>query len=270
MTAPNPPPHDRHPLLDLPGIAHGFFGRRGGVSAGIHASLNCGPGSDDEAMAVATNRARVATALTAGGAAPLITNHQVHGQAVVTVDGHGFTLYPEAGHGATSRPQADGMIATRPGVVLGALAADCAPVLFADPEARVIGAAHAGWKGAVGGVTDAVIAAMEAAGARRALIRAVIGPCIAAASYEVGPELRAAAIAADPAAAGFFTPGRADRLQFDLPGYLLDRLRQSGITAASLGIDTYVNEATLFSYRRTTHRGEPDYGRQVSAITLLA
>ncbi|WP_296717244.1 peptidoglycan editing factor PgeF [Tistrella sp.] len=262
------PPHDRHGLLHLPGIAHGFFGRQGGVSTGLYTSLNCGPGSADDPAAVAENRRRVAAALTP---APrhLLTNHQVHGRRVITVDEDGLALYPEAGRGAEGRPHADGMVTRLPGIVLGALAADCAPVLFADAEARVIGATHAGWKGAVGGATDATIEAMEALGASRSRIRAVIGPCIAGPSYEVGPELRDAATAADPAAAGFFSPGCDDRLHFDLPGYLLTRLRRNRITADAIGTDTYGATDTLFSYRRTTHRGEADYGRQVSAIVLL-
>jgi len=223
--------------------AHGFFGRSGGVSEGIFASLNCGPGSGDARGAVMENRRRVGEAV--GG--KLLTLYQIHSAAAVTV-----TEAWEQG------PQADAMATDRPGLALGVLTADCAPVLFADGEAGVIGAAHAGWKGALGGVTDAAIAAMERLGAKRARIAAAIGPCISQANYETGPEFR------ERFDARFFA-GR----HFDLEGYVAERLAAAGIeNVARLAACTYAREDDFFSYRRATHRGETDYGRQVSAIVL--
>jgi YfiH family protein len=235
------------PALTSARIAHGFFGRGGGVSKGIFASLNCGPGSGDARGDVIENRARVAEALAPG--AVLLTLHQIHSGEAVTV-----TAPWKLGEG----PKADAMATNVPGLALGILTADCAPALLADGEAGVIGAAHAGWKGALGGVTDSVIAAMESLGARRERITAAIGPCISQANYETGPEFR------ERFPARFFQ----DR-QFDLEAYAAERLASAHIqNVARLGTCTYAREADFFSYRRATHRGEADYGRQVSAIVL--
>ncbi len=245
-------------LAALPGIRHGFFGRQGGVSTGIYDSLNCGPGSNDEAGAVRENRRRVAAAL---GAGDLLSLHQVHGPEVIVVRDSW-----EAG----ARPRCDAMVTDRPGLALGTLAADCGPILFADPDAQIIGAAHAGWRGAVSGVADATVAAMEKLGARRDRIRAVLGPTIAQASYEVGAEFPAPFLAQDAAYARFFAPGaRPGKFQFDLPGYIVARLGGLGLAAAAwIGRDTCADAATYFSYRRTTLNGGGDYGRNVSAIAL--
>jgi YfiH family protein len=228
-------------------ISHGFFGRTGGVSKGIFASLNCGPGSGDERGDVIENRKRVADALAPD--TTLLTLYQIHSGEAVSV-----TAPWNLGEG----PKADAMATNVPGLALGILTADCAPVLLADAEADVIGAAHAGWKGALGGVTDSVIAAMESLGARRERIAAAIGPCISQANYETGPEFRERFPAA-------FFEGR----QFDLEAYVAERLTAAHIqNVARLGACTYAREADFFSYRRATHRGEADYGRQVSAIVL--
>jgi polyphenol oxidase len=243
------------------GIAHGFFTRRGGVSTGIYASLNCGPGSGDAAEAIAENRRR-ATAMLAGSAqVRLVTLYQIHSPHAVTVT----EPWPDGGG-----PKADAMATDRPGIVLGILTADCAPVLLADAEARVIGAAHAGWGGALSGVIEAVVGAMENLGARRDAIRAGIGPCISQSAYEVGPEFEQRFRAASSDAARFFAPSsRGDHWQFDLEAYVAQRLREAGIGKVEpLSVCTYANEAEFFSYRRTTHRKEPDYGRQLSAIML--
>ena len=238
----------------LAGLQHGFFTRQGGVSGGLYDSLNCGPGSDDDGGAVAENRARVATHL---GARTLLSLHQVHSDRVVTVTDPDWQ---------GERPQADAMVTDRPGIALGALAADCAPVLFADARAGVIGAAHAGWKGALGGVLEATVEAMRALGARD--IRAVVGPAISQRAYEVGPEFLDRFMDEDPDFSMFFAQGQGDRYQFDLPGFALSRLRAAGAEAEWCGRCTYSDPARFFSYRRTTHSGEPDYGRQVSAIRL--
>ncbi len=248
------------PALDgLPGIIHGFFGRAGGVSQGIYAGLNCGQGSDDRPADVIENRARVARAV---GVAPdrLVSVHQVHGREAVTVTAPW-----------TERPKADAMVTTVPGLALGVLAADCTPVLFADPQARVIGAAHAGWRGALAGVTDATVAAMEALGARRDRIRAAIGPTIRGQSYEVGAEFPAPFLADDAGNTRFFRPAtRPGHHMFDLPGYLAARLAGLGLAAVDdLEQDTLTQPDRFFSYRRTTLAGEPDYGRQLSAIALV-
>ncbi len=257
MTA---PPVLEAPALDgAPGLRHGFFTRQGGVGGGLYASLNCGFGSDDAAGDVAENRRRAARAL---GAAPdrLVTVYQVHGTDVVTVD----TPWRPG-----KSPRADGMVTRRPGIVLGILTADCAPVLLADAEAGVVGACHAGWRGALDGIVDATLAAMVALGAARARIRAAIGPCIAQRSYQVGPEFRATFTEADPAHDGFFTADSGDRSRFDLEGFVSARLETAGIGETSaLGLDTCADAARLFSYRRATLAGEPDYGRLLSAITL--
>jgi polyphenol oxidase len=237
-------------------LPHGFLGRRGGVSAGIHGGLNVGLGSDDDRIAVLENRRRAAGAVLPG--APLVTVHQVHSADVITV---------EAPWGDDARPKADAIVTNRPGVLLGILTADCGPVLFADGDAGVIGAAHAGWKGAIAGVTDATITAMEALGADRSRITAAIGPCIARASYEVDDGFLRRFEEADPANERFFTPGRTGHHQFDLEGYIAARLAAAGVTRVeALGLDTYSDPDRFFSFRRATHNSEPDYGRQISLI----
>jgi YfiH family protein len=254
------PPRLTHDSLEP--MPHGFFGRAGGVSDGLYASLNCGLGSKDAPERVRANRAQIAAALGVAGA-PVLTCHQVHSAEVVTVD---------RPWDAGAQPKADGLVTRTPGLVLGALAADCMPLLFADPRAGVIGAAHAGWRGALAGIAEATVAAMERLGARRDSIRVVIGPCISQAAYEVGPEFVAEFVANDPSNTRFFTePQHGKRPHFDLPGYMAGRLSTLGLASAvSLGACTYAEPETWFSYRRTTHRGEPDYGRQISAITLSA
>jgi YfiH family protein len=245
------------PDLLSPGIRHGFFGRQGGASTGIFAALNCGLGSGDAREAVIRNRGIVAAAL-GGGESDIVTAHQVHSAEAMIVR-------ERVAH--EERPKLDGLVTDRPGIILGTLTADCAPVLFADAEARVIGAAHAGWKGALTGVTDATVRKMEELGAARSRIAAVIGPTISKANYEVGPEFRERFPAE---ASRFFSPSvKSGHSMFDLPGYLADRMRRSGIgTVIDLALCTYADEARFFSYRRATHRGETDYGRQIAAITL--
>jgi YfiH family protein len=239
---------------------HGFLGRRGGVSVGDLAGLNVGYGSSDDRAAIDENRRRAVAAVLTGAA--LATVHQVHSPIVV----HAEQAWPQ-----DVRPKADAMVTDRPNVLLGILTADCAPVLFADSEAGVIGAAHAGWRGAIAGVTDATITAMEQIGARRERIRAAIGPCIAQPSYEVDEEFRARFLADDAANARFFDEGSAGRPHFALEPYIAARLQAAGIAGFdALGLDTYADPERFYSYRRATHRGEPDYGRQVSLIGLAA
>jgi YfiH family protein len=239
-------------------VPHGFLGRRGGVSTGLHAGLNVGIGSDDDAGAVAENRRRATGAVLPGGA--LVTLYQVHSADAVTIQAPIVT---------SVRPRADALVTDRPGLALGILTADCVPVLLADRDAGVIGAAHAGWKGAIGGVTDAALLAMEALGARRERIAAAIGPCIARASYEVDDAFARRFEAADPANERFFTPGAPGHHQFDLEAYVTARLATAGVTRIeALGLDTYADEARFYSFRRATHRGEPGYGRQISIIGL--
>lgn len=246
--------------LTLDGIGHGFFTREGGVSEGLYASLNCGLGSGDSPEAVRENRGRVAGRLGVAGER-LLTLYQVHSPTAVTVEG------PWTGE----RPEADALVTATPGLAIGVLTADCAPVLLADPQARVIGAAHAGWKGAVTGVVEATLAAMERLGARRQRIAAAVGPCIAQPSYEVGPEFPAPFLAQDPGNAAFFRPGAGDRLHFDLKGFVAERLRRAGVGALAVDpADTQADEARFFSFRRSTKRGEKDYGRLISAIVLEA
>ena len=249
------------PRLTVPafaGLPHGFFGREGGVSTGIHAGLNVGLGSSDDPAAVAENRERIAEALNA----TLVTVHQVHSPTVVRV------LAPIP---TDKRPQADAMVTDAPGLALGVLTADCAPVLLADVEAGVIGAAHAGWKGALTGVVAATVAMMEGLGARRERIAAAVGPCIARKSYEVDQAFFDRFAADDPAHERFFAAGKPGHHQFDLEGFVVARLAQAGVTRiAALGEDTYSQPGRYFSYRRTTHAGEADYGRQLSAIALPA
>ncbi len=238
--------------------AHGFLGRRGGVSTGIHAGLNVGLGSDDDRTAVIENRQRVVDAVLPG--AQLCTLFQVHSADVVILDGPPVEA---------NRPRADAMVTNRPGLLLGVLTADCGPVLFADEAAGVIGAAHAGWKGALGGVTDATIAAMEKLGAQRDRIVTAIGPCIAQASYEVDEGFLVRFAEANPENERFFKAGRTGHHQFDLEGYIAHRLACAGITRVeALGLDTYADADRFFSFRRATHRGENGYGREISVIGL--
>jgi YfiH family protein len=242
----------------LGAVAHGFLGRVGGVSAGIHAGLNVGLGSDDDRAAVAENRRRAVEAVLPGAA--LVTVHQVHSAEAVTA----VEPWPDE-----SRPRADAIVTDRPGLLLGVLTADCAPVLLVDSQARVVGAAHAGWKGALGGVTDAALAAMEALGAQRVRIAAAVGPCIAQASYEVDAAFEANFVAAEPLNARFFRSGRAGHAWFDLAGYVVARLKVAGIgSVEALGLDTYADDRRFFSYRRATHKGEPGYGRQIALIGI--
>ena len=244
----------------LPHVRHGFFTREGGVSKGIYAGLNCGLGSEDDKGAVIENRARIATKL---GVARenLITVYQIHSADVIRV------TEPWSHEDA---PRADAMVTTRPDVALGVLAADCTPVLFADAKARVIGAAHAGWKGAFTGVLEATIVAMTELGARRENIIAAVGPCISRDAYEVGPEFRDRFLEAKATNDIWFTLSARDGyFMFDLTGYVAHRLSAAKIdTVTRLDRCTYGDEPRFFSYRRTTHRGEPDYGRQMSAIAL--
>lgn len=244
--------------LNDPRLAHGFFGRPGGVSKGVYAGLNCGPGSGDEREAVLENRRRAMDNL--GGPA-LVTCYQVHSATCVTVT--------EA-WAIGEAPHADAMVTNRPGLALGILTADCAPVLFADAEAGVIGAAHAGWKGAIGGVTDAVLTAMEALGAKRSAISAAIGPCIAQASYEVDGAFRDRFLAAASGNDRFFTNGaREGHYHFALESYVVQRLADAGVSdTVPLRNDTYADSDRFFSFRRATHRGETDYGRDLSAIVI--
>lgn len=238
-------------------VRHGFFTRRGGASSGIFAGLNCGVGSSDQAEIVEINRARVAAALdlAPGG---LVTLHQVHSAEVVRVDG------PLPG-----RPRADAMVSAVPGIGLGILTADCQPVLFCDPQAGVIGAAHAGWRGARDGVLEATLAAMTALGARPENTRAVIGPTISQRAYEVGQEFFDSFRGDDPDSVRFFANGAPGKYHFDLPGYGLARLRAAGIGQAEwTGHCTYSDAGRFFSYRRSTHAGEEDYGRLISVIRL--
>ena len=245
------------PNLTRPGIAHGFFGREGGVSGGLYASLNCGPGSRDDAAAVTENRRRIADALSSGTA--LISLSQVHSPIVHTLNS-----------APAQRLEGDAMVTATPGLGLGILTADCAPVLLADGEARVIGAAHAGWKGALGGVLEATLEAMEKLGADRNRIAAAIGPCISQANYEVGWDFRDRFLELGLRQRKFFIPSdKEGHYRFDLEDYAASRLTAAGVTSVQkLGVCTYPAENGFFSFRRTTHAGEPDYGRQVSAILL--
>lgn len=242
----------------LAGTRHGFLGREGGLSQGLYASLNVGLGSADDHATIVENRARAVATVAPG--ARLATLRQVHSARVVAVT---------APFADDARPHADGVVTATPGVALGILTADCAPVLLADVEAGVIGAAHAGWKGALGGVLAATVEAMMVLGARREAIAAAIGPCIARRSYEVDDAFVARFAAADPAHERFFAAGRAGHAWFDLEGYCVAALAAAGVTRIeALGLDTYALGDRYFSYRRTTHAGEPDYGRQLSLIAL--
>ena len=246
-------------LLVLPGAAHGFFGRRGGVSTGIYASLNCGPGSGDVRDAVMENRTRAIATL--GADTKLVTLYQVHSAEAIAVD---------QPWDIGANPRADGLVTRTPGIALGILTADCAPVLLCDPEAKVIGAAHAGWQGAFSGIVESVLAAMVRLGAEATRVRAVVGPCIGPDAYEVGPEFHARFVAADPQNAQFFRrPSPSAQWHFDLPAYVAHRLNRAGAGSVDLvACCTYREEEDFFSYRRTTHRKERDYGRQLSVIAL--
>ena len=243
-----------------PGIRHGFFTRTGGVSGGIYANLNIGTGSSDDQALVRENRRRVARWMGVE-ADRLMTAHQIHSPDVLIV------REPFSG----DRPKADALVTDRPGIAVAASTADCGPVLFADPQAQVIGAAHAGWKGAFGGVLENTIAAMESLGAARDRIVAVLGPSISQPNYEVGAEFVDRFAKADEANVRYFIPSaRRDHAMFDLNGYTVDRLTKAGVEASMLGRCTYAEGDLFYSYRRTTHRMEPDYGRQISAIALEA
>lgn len=258
MTAP-PAPFAAAPALDaLQGVRHGFFGRRGGVSTGIYASLNVRLGSKDDPAAVAKNRARIAAAL---GVAPdrLLSAHQVHSARAVVVDGPW----------SADRPHVDAIVTATPGLAVGVATADCAPVLLAEPEAGIVGAAHAGWRGAIDGVLEAALDAMAGLGADRARIVAAVGACISQEAYEVGPEFKARFLAESPRNAALFRQGAGDRSFFDLTGYVVRRLARAGVTRVEpLGACTVADADAWFSHRRAVKRGEPDYGCQLAAISL--
>jgi len=247
--------------LSLPGVSHGFFTREGGRSRGIFASLNCGMGSGDDKDTVRENRTIVSGKLGVSES-HLLTAWQIHSPNVHVATGP-WAEGPE-------RPRADAMVTREKGLAIGILTADCGPILFADEKAGVVGCAHAGWKGALGGVTDATLRAMENLGASRSSTVAVLGPMISRAAYEVGPEFPAHFLAQDPANKRYFTASaRAGHAMFDLPAYLMDRMKREGVgLTVNLGLCTFADEARFYSYRRTTHRGEGDYGRQISAIAL--
>jgi YfiH family protein len=249
-------------LSALPGIAHGFFTRQGGVSRGVYASLNGGLGSSDERPLVLENRSRMAMALGVS-AARFATVYQIHSPDVIVID----KPFEE-----NARPKADALVTRMPGLAVAVSSADCGPILFADAQARVIGAAHAGWKGAFTGVIEATIAAMEAEGAERVRIRAAIGPMISRSAYEVGPEFQARFVEAEPENDAFFSPSRRpEHFMFDLPAYVARRLAAAGVQEIDdLGRCTYADATLFYSYRRMTHLGEGDYGRHLSAIALHA
>jgi YfiH family protein len=246
-------------LESCDGIRHGFFTRQGGVSKGVYGSLNCGLGSRDDAENVRQNRALVAETL---GVPPerLLTLYQIHSATTVIVD--------KPWNGTVS--EADALVTRTPGLAIGALTADCAPVLFCDPEARVIAAAHAGWRGALLGIIEATVASMERLGATPERVVAVIGPTISQRAYEVGSDYVERFLAEEPASSPFFmTDDSSGEPHFDLAGYVAERLKRAGVgTVSDLGLCTYCDETRLFSYRRSQHHGEDDYGRQISAIVL--
>jgi YfiH family protein len=246
-------------LAALPGIRHAFFTREGGVSEGLYATLNGGIGSNDVPERVTENRARMAAAI---GVKPdhFLTAYQVHSPEVAVVE----KPWP-----LNDRPRVDALVTRVPGIGLGISTADCGPVLFADSEAGVIGAAHAGWRGALAGVLERTIEAMQKLGAGRSRIVAAAGPMIRQPSYEVGADLVQRFVAADAGNARFFAPGRPGHAMFDLPGYIAERLARAGVEQVEdLGLCTYADPARFYSYRRTTHRSEPDYGRHINAIAL--
>jgi YfiH family protein len=246
-------------LESCDGIRHGFFTRQGGVSKGVYGSLNCGLGSRDDAENVRQNRALVAETL---GVPPerLLTLYQIHSATTVIVD--------KPWNGTVS--EADALVTRTPGLAIGALTADCAPVLFCDPEARVIAAAHAGWRGALLGILEATVASMEELGAKPERMVAVIGPTISQRAYEVGTDYVERFLAEEPSSSPFFvTDDSSGEPHFDLAGYVAERLTRAGVgTVSDLGLCTYCDETRLFSYRRSQHHGEDDYGRQISAIVL--
>lgn len=237
----------------LAGVRHAFFGREGGVSQGIYASLNAGTGSDDDPQAVAENRRRIAAAF---GSEHLVGVHQVHSPNAIFV----------AAPWSSDRPHADALVTATPGLVISVLTADCAPVLFADPQAGVVAAAHAGWKGAIGGVLDATVRLMREHGAKN--ISAAIGPAIHQVSYEVGPEFEARFVSENADYARFFAPGPSGRAHFDLPGFCAAKLAALGISAEILPHDTYAEPKKWHSCRRAAHTGAPDYGRDCAVIAL--
>ena len=244
-------------LSALPGIVHGFFGRDGGVSSGIYASLNCGLGSNDKRARVLENRARVAKAL---GAQQVVTLYQAHTPTALVID---EPVDPN------EVPKADAVVTATPGLAVATLAADCTPILLADGDAKVVAAVHAGWRGAVGGVIEAALGAMTAIGADKRRIRAAIGPCIGQPAYEVGPEFEAELLKLDPANARFFVlPAGRTRVHFDLPGYVAARLVNAGVGSVELQAPCTASSESYFSYRRSQQRGEADYGRQISAIVV--
>jgi YfiH family protein len=258
---------DRAPFIESPAlkrfsmhIRHGFFGRKGGVSTGLYKSLNCGPGSNDDLTRVVENRRRVCVSL-GGQAGRLATLYQIHSAKAVLVT---EPFAPGA------QPQADALVTDRPGLILGVLAADCAPLLLVDPHAGVIGAAHAGWKGAVGGVIESCVEAMVQVGADPGRMAAAVGPCISQPSFEVGPDLVDAVLDKTPWAQHLFTPGQGDRQHFDLKGYCLAKLARLGVSHAdALADDTLTQPDDYFSNRHSVKTGAADYGRNISAIMLL-
>ncbi|MFI4935610.1 MAG: peptidoglycan editing factor PgeF [Caulobacterales bacterium] len=259
----DPAPILTSPMLgQVPGVRHGFFTREGGVSEGLYASLNVGRGSGDDPARVAENRTRAAARFGVGAEA-LAAAYQIHSARAVVV---------ETAWGETRAPEADAVITRAAGVVCGALAADCAPILIADGEARIVAAVHAGWRGALDGVVAAAVEAMAELGAAPGRMVAAVGPCIGPASYEVGLEFLERFVAADSANARFFATGaRPEKRLFDLPGFVLARLAAAGVADAEwIGRDTLADEDRFFSNRRAVHRGQTDYGRLLSAITLEA
>lgn len=253
-------PYSADSLTILPGIRHGFFTRQGGASRGLYQSLNCGPGSSDDRVAVIENRARVAEHL-GSPHGDIVSLHQIHSATAVVIDK--FAAREDL-------PKADALVTKIRGVAIGVLTADCAPVLFADPVAKVVGAAHAGWRGALAGVLAATVEEMERLGATRSNIRAAIGPCISQRNYEVGPEFEAEFLDKEGTYDRFFSrSSKAAKPHFDLPGFVNQRLSGLGLgqveTAAPC---TYRNESLFFSFRRSTHKKQPDYGRQISAIVV--
>jgi polyphenol oxidase len=247
-----------HALIDSQGVRHGFFTRRGGVSSGLYEGLNVGSGSNDDAAAVAENRRRAAVHMNSE-CGTVVTPWQVHSPDAVIVDA------PFRGE----KPKTDAIVTATPSLVIGVVTADCGPILFSDAKAGVIGAAHAGWKGAMDGVLENTIAAMEKIGARRADIRAVLGPSISQRNYEVGPEFVSAFLAKDSGFKRFFIPSqRPDHSMFDLRAFTLRKLEQAGVACAMTRDCTYADEENFYSYRRATHRKEADYGRQLSAISI--
>ena len=247
-------------LAAFEGIRHGFFTRPGGVSDGIYAGLNCGLGSSDDAARVLENRRRVSDHL-GGTQGTVVTLYQEHGTTALAID---------APADRNHLPKADAVVTSTPGLVIGVLTADCGPLLFADPEAKIVAAAHAGWRGAVGGIIESTLAEMERIGAKRSRIAAALGPCINQAAYEVGSEFEANVLARDPSSGRFFAKPTADaKPHFDLPGYILNRLQHAGVSnIVNEARCTHATESLFFSYRRTTQRKEPDYGRQISAIVV--